>query len=210
MALHRLDQIARGKGFGDVVVRAQFDALLAFAVASARGQHDDPHVAPVAVRANRAADVIAIAPRDHHVQKHQIGLALGDRGERGIAIGGDAHIETGRRHEKLQRLDDVRLVVDHQDRVGHRLQILPSATTRPAQWFGLDRGGRGTTARLAHSRKPCHGSDTDRRWADSFGHGYRDSRVAGLGFVRSRRPERADRSPSGTSRCAASRSKPSP
>ena len=82
--LHARDQLAHGKGLGDVVVGAQFQAKHTI-VLSGPGRHeDDRDAAEPRVSPQLSADLQAVPPGNHDVQQEECGgLAFGVRNQIG-------------------------------------------------------------------------------------------------------------------------------
>ena len=79
-------QLAEVERLGQVVVGADVEAADAVADLAARGEHEDRR--PAVALAQRAADLEAVAAREHHVEDD--GVVLPHRGlhERGVAVAG--------------------------------------------------------------------------------------------------------------------------
>ena len=91
---HRADvreQHARLDRLGDELVGAQLEAQHAVEVLVARGEDHDRRGR--AARAQLAADVEAVAPRQHHVEHDQVGLELVGALDRQVAAPLDVHLE---------------------------------------------------------------------------------------------------------------------
>jgi hypothetical protein len=78
----RLDaraELAHGERLGDVVVRPELEAEHLVDLLGLRGEHDDRHRG---ARAQAAADLEAVHPREHHVEDHEVEGLLAEAGER--------------------------------------------------------------------------------------------------------------------------------
>ena len=107
------EQLAHGKGLGDVVVRADLKAQDLVLLLFARGQDDDGHV--VALGAQRAADVKAHHFGHHHVEKNEVGLFLARHGEARLAVVGLERVIARTLEVEADDIDDVFLVLDNED-----------------------------------------------------------------------------------------------
>ncbi len=91
-AQHRVDpcqQFARIERFGEIIVRAHFEAEDAIDILAARGQHDDRHLR---FRAHLAAQAEAIFARQHHIEDQQVDAMIGHRAGHLASIGCGGHV----------------------------------------------------------------------------------------------------------------------
>ena len=82
----RADSSAGEKGFGDVVVRAAFQAADLVVLLAARGQHDDRRRPGFRLAADLAADLDAAGHRQHPVEQDQVGRILVDDDQRLVPV----------------------------------------------------------------------------------------------------------------------------
>jgi hypothetical protein len=119
---NRLDaqhQLARRERLDDVVVRPQLEADHAVGLGAARGQHDDRDAAGLLLLAQDAGHLGAGEGREHQVEHHQVGAFAAGKIDRLAAVRGADH-PVARLHQVVaHQFDDVLLVVDHQNRLGH-------------------------------------------------------------------------------------------
>ena len=113
----RLDpgnQRAGMERLGDVVVGAQLQADDRVDHVVARSEHHDRDIAP---SAQLAAHLEAVQLGQHQVEDHQIWIVSGVEGEGLLAIGRGDHRPALLFEIEPEQLDDVALVVDHEDRL---------------------------------------------------------------------------------------------
>ena len=153
-------EVARGERLRHVRVRAELQALLHLGVAPLRGQHQDLEAAPARVGADVAAHLESAHPREHHVEDDEVGGLLRERVEGRLAVRRDRDLVPLALHEELEGHDDVRLVVDDEDAMGHGPvpPIRPRAPARrrlpgPAAPGGRNRKSR--APRRERSRSPA-------------------------------------------------------
>src|SRR2546426_7031502 len=101
--------------FRDVEVGANRQPLVDLRVTPLCGQHDDLDVPPVGALAYALAHFVAAARRHHHVEQHEVGVALLDQLERLVTVARDAHFVAAALQQELDGRDNVRLVVGDQD-----------------------------------------------------------------------------------------------
>ena len=78
-----------------------------------------------AVDVEALGDLEPVDPRHHHVEQDEVRPQLGRLLQGLLAVGGHGHVVAGAAEVDLDEARDVRVVVDHEDRLGH--QALPSA-----------------------------------------------------------------------------------
>src|SRR6516164_1690682 len=85
------DQLARGERLCHIFVRAKRESFLPLYVAALGGEHDDAHVPPGWVATYLLANSVAVATRDHDIEKHQVRRLLSDGSKCRLAIRDRAH-----------------------------------------------------------------------------------------------------------------------
>ena len=112
---HARRQLPQAEWLGDVVVGADVEPGDAVAFARARRQHDDRNVRGVWARAQDSADFETAQHRQVQIQQDQIGLALRDDAQRGVAGLDDLHLDAADLFQcVLDQSGDVLLVLDDQ------------------------------------------------------------------------------------------------
>jgi hypothetical protein len=115
------EQLARRERLGDVVVGAAFQAHHLVLLFRARRQHDDRHFLGFLVALERAGEFQAAHVRQHPVDQHEVGTAIGDAGPRRAGVGGFADVEAAATQAECNHFTDWPLVFDDQDLLGgHR------------------------------------------------------------------------------------------
>ena len=112
----RLDpchQLGGREGLPDVVVRAKLQAEDEIVFAAASGQHQ--HRQPGRHLAQRAAHVVAIALRQHHVEQHEVRRARQSRLVARFAVAGEDDLVAARLEVVLQAARHVGLVFDDEN-----------------------------------------------------------------------------------------------
>ena len=71
--LHTGDQLHDPEGFGDIVVRAVFQAIHLFFFSASGGNHHHGYAHGFRLRLQRPQDIQTALARQHHVQQNQIG-----------------------------------------------------------------------------------------------------------------------------------------
>ncbi len=112
-SLHPRHQGSRIEGLRDVVVRAELEPDDRIDVVGPCGQHQDRGLAAAP---NLAADLEAVDLGEHEVQHDEVGIVPGMQGKRLLAIGRGDHAEALLLEVQPDEVDDVPLVVDHEDR----------------------------------------------------------------------------------------------
>ena len=139
------DELVGAEGLGEVVVRAGLQALDRGLLARPRGQHDHRDVPRGRVRPQRAQQFEAVDPRHHHVGQDDVGLPLGHRPERLLAVGRGAHRPVGT-EQPCQVAAHVGVVVHDEDvraqRVARRRLAGPAGVVLPAGRLAPGRLGR--------------------------------------------------------------------
>ena len=113
--LHAAAELAHRERLRDVVVGAELEAEHLVGLLGLRGEHDDRHGA---ARADRAADVEAVHPRQHHVEHDEVEVVLAQPVERLPAVERRNDVVALLAQGIGQQLLDRQLVVDEQDARG--------------------------------------------------------------------------------------------
>ena len=110
-------QLARGEGFGQVVVRTQLQAQDAVGLVAARGEHDDGQRRRAGT-AQLTAQGDAVSTRQHQVQHQQIDALRGQHLAHLPPVGGHAHLQALALQVFGSQFADAGVVIDDQDVVG--------------------------------------------------------------------------------------------
>ncbi len=105
-------QLARAERLDDVVVGAAVEAAHPVGLLGARGQHDDRHRPGRGCAADLPAHLDPRDQRQHPVEQHRIGLALGDAQQRLLAVGRLADRKPLAFEVVAQQRDERRFVLD--------------------------------------------------------------------------------------------------
>jgi hypothetical protein len=109
-------QLAHAERLGQVVVGPHLQAHHAIHFVGARRQHQDRDVH---LLAQNAAHLKAVQAREHHIEHDEVGLLATGDGEGGMAVGG-GHDRVSLTVEVIgERLDQRRLIFDHQNLLAH-------------------------------------------------------------------------------------------
>ena len=111
---HPGHQLARGKGLGDVVIGAQFQADQAVFKFDPRRQHDDGHIRGTT---QRAADVQSVDAGQVQVEDDEVGTLRACYFQRRPAIAGDQHPESALDEIVARLPGDFGFVFDHEDNI---------------------------------------------------------------------------------------------
>ena len=112
---HALDQLVRAEGFGDVVVGADLAAELLIDLPSLCGEQDDGDVLGGGIVLDHAAGLVAVELRHHDVEDDEVGLLVAHLLQGLLAVGRGDDVVALRTQDEIQDMEDVHLVVDHQD-----------------------------------------------------------------------------------------------
>ncbi len=116
-ACHELQVV---DGLGQEIVRTGLEPANAVRHLIERRDHDDRHVLRRRVALQPPADLEAVHVRHHHVEKHDVDLAvLADFKRLGAAMR-DQHLEIFGQQTRFQQLHIGRHVVDYKDSRGHQ------------------------------------------------------------------------------------------
>jgi 5-methylcytosine-specific restriction endonuclease McrA len=125
-----LDQLAGAERLGDVVVRAHLEADLLVHVATLGRQEDDRHVLGLRIGLEALARLVAVELRHHDVQHDEVRLLRPRALQRLLAVECRDHLVAFHAEAEIQDMDDVDLVVHHQDpalrHAAHLLATSPS------------------------------------------------------------------------------------
>src|SRR5688572_8802098 len=108
-------QLARGERLGDVEVGADAEAPADLGIAALCREHHDLHRPPFGAAADALAYFISAAQGHHDVEQHQVGRVALDEPQGFLPVARDLHLVAAPGEQELERRDDVRLVVGHQD-----------------------------------------------------------------------------------------------
>ena len=117
--LHPARELADRERLGDVVVGAELEAEDLVGLLGLRGEHDDRHRA---ARADRAAHVEAVHPRQHHVEHDEVEVVLAQPVERLAPVERGDDVVALLAQRVGQKLLDGQLVVHEQDAWGSGAQ----------------------------------------------------------------------------------------
>ena len=113
-------QLAQAERLWNVVVGAAVEPAHPVRFLAARGQHDDRERARLRRATDLAADFDAGNQRQHPIEQHDVGFALGNAHQRLFAVARLGDLETVLFEIVAQQGDERRLVFDDQDeRAGH-------------------------------------------------------------------------------------------
>src|SRR5438552_8602944 len=101
------------KWLGQIFVRAHHSATRPIKQAVLGRQHDHGRGGEVCVFLDQRAGLIAIQARHHDVHKDDVGLVVGDLGERVETVFGEDHLATGLNQENLRAAANSVRIVDH-------------------------------------------------------------------------------------------------
>src|SRR5689334_15540943 len=136
------------EGLGEVFVRAHHAAARAIEQAVLRREHDHRRLAVLAALLDERARLVAVKARHHDVDEDEVGLVVGDLGERVEPVLGEDHLATGLEQEDLRASPDGVAVVDHYHAyarevlwVRHSLLMHPRRPAPRAKSAGKRNGG---------------------------------------------------------------------
>jgi hypothetical protein len=113
-------QLAGAERLGDVVVGPELEPDDAIDLLRAGGQHDDRQTGELAIGPNPPADLLPRQVRQHQVQHQQIGRRVLEQAQCGVAGRGGLHLVPGPGQVDADELEDVGLVIYHEDSLAHR------------------------------------------------------------------------------------------
>src|SRR6266850_319988 len=102
-----------GKWLGQIFVRAHHSAARPIKQAVLGRQHDHGRTGEVGVFLDQRAGLIPVQTRHHDVHEDDIGLMVGDLGERVETVFGEDHLATGLNQENLGAAANRVRIVDH-------------------------------------------------------------------------------------------------
>ena len=136
------EQLAHAKGLGHVVVGPELEADDAIDLLTARADHDDGDLAGPLGHPQRAAHLRARHVRQHPVEQHEVGdLVLAQDPQRRRAAVRRERGEALTLKAVAQRLDQVLLVVDQEDRARH-LMNAPLRLSSGRSWSSRESSRR--------------------------------------------------------------------
>src|SRR5438309_7791492 len=103
------------EGLGQIFVRAHHSATRPIKQAVLGRQHDHGCVGEVRVFLDQRAGLIPVQTRHHDVHENDIGLVVGDLGERVETVFGEDHLATGLHQKNLSAAANRVRIVDHHD-----------------------------------------------------------------------------------------------
>ena len=113
------DQLPGGEGLDHVVVGAELQADDAVHLLGLGGEHEDRDVAHRDALLQQPADLQAVHAGQHQVEDDQVRLAALRHLEGGLAVLGGLHRHAGLPQVVGDDLDDVGLVLHHEDPFAH-------------------------------------------------------------------------------------------
>src|SRR6267154_148715 len=101
------------EGLGQIFIRAHHSATRPIKQAVLGRQHDHGCVGEVCVFLDQRAGLIPVQARHHDVHEDDVGLVVGDLGERVETVFGEDHLATGLNQEDLRAAANSVRIVDH-------------------------------------------------------------------------------------------------
>ena len=117
---HLGEQFLGREGLGHVTVGPEPETLADLGIAPLGSQHQDARAAQVGVGPQGLADIEPVHARHHHVEQDEIGSLGTHPGQRFLPITGHQHLEALAAQQKLDRDDNVLLVVGNQYFFAHQ------------------------------------------------------------------------------------------
>src|SRR5688572_26079645 len=120
-----LHELPRAERLRDVVVRAHVESQLLIDVPALRGEEDHRGLLRGGVRLDRLADLVAVELRHHDVQHDEVRLLGLHPLERLLSVQRRDHFVALHPQAEIEDVDDVDLIVDHEDlSLGHPAHLL--------------------------------------------------------------------------------------
>ena len=111
---HARHQLAKGEGFSDIIVGAQFQANETIRLLQASGEHNDRHVR---LAPQRPANVQPIGARQIEIEDDQVRPFVTRHSQCRASIGSRDDSEAAMLQVITRQFDDFRLVIHYQDRL---------------------------------------------------------------------------------------------
>src|SRR5204862_1471743 len=161
---HTLEELEHPEWLRDVLVRVEPEAAHLVRFLATRREDDHRHV--VAVLADRGEHAVAIEPREHEIEDHEVRLPRARVGEPALAVLSDAHVVTLVAQIVGEPLGERRVVLDDEDAPHHRCTGAGSASATGAAIgeagfsshagsVTTNRAPRPPGASSTHARPPC-------------------------------------------------------
>ena len=189
--------LARAERLDHIIVAAELEAEHPVDLVVARGEEQDRQIV---AGAQLAADVEAVHPRHVDVEHDEVGALRRDRAERAFAVRRLGGLHPRLAEREAQHLADVRVVVDDQDAVAHRVHLC-HRSGRAVKGLGGGGTGRPSQQPVAAAGN-CGGRAPGERPGGGEAAGAAQRPAVPVGLVRRQRVHRPHAQPDRPARAA--------